>query len=119
MTKEQSELFFLFSVSPKQKINLERDLASFSLSALFIDLHGCEIGQIRENCSTYTVFQMADSDNESNDGQSAALLVVVHSASSLGFTPDFHDDLAVFRSTLNQGQFLYEKSFNVIFDRLY
>ena len=52
---------------------------------------------------------MADSDNESNDGQSAALLVVVHSASSLGFTSDFHDDLAVFRSTLNQGEFSAKK----------
>ena len=54
---------------------------------------------------------MADSDNESNDGQSAALLVVVHSASSLGFTSDFHDDLAVFRSTLNQGEFSAKNHF--------
>ena len=52
-----------------------------------------------------TVFQAADSEEEDEEftQQSAALLIVIRAPADLGFNTDFHDDLNVFRATLNQG----------------
>ena len=55
-----------------------------------------------------TVFQAADDSDEDEEEeeftqQSAALLIVIRAPADLGFNTDFHDDLNVFRATLNQG----------------